>query len=307
MKKNIIVSFFIIILVLLNNKALSSDLLNDINDSLINLKEKSKKNYRNYAQYNNYRITNFDHLEENEELEDYNELNDELVSLSSTYATKLSNKFIKNIYKDSEIDLDFNVDNEGKIKGNSKLKLDLYKGNRSTFFVETNAKVKKNNKWVGNIGVGQKIAITKEWLFVYKTCIDYDFEEVNQKGNFSIELKHKKWLKITSNYYKALSNIMEYQDMSYSNDRFTDEWETDLETALPFYDKISFNATYTKIYNDNLRMVDSTYNDEYNLWSYGIEYEPIKNFKTFLKKKNTKNDDITTEIGLDFIYEFEIF
>ena len=123
MKKNIIVSFFIIILVLLNDKAFSGDLLNDINDSLINLKEKSKKNYRNYAQYNNYRITNFDHLEENEELEDYNELNDELVSLSSTYATKLSNKFIKNIYKDSEIDLDFNVDSEGKIKGNSKLKL----------------------------------------------------------------------------------------------------------------------------------------------------------------------------------------
>lgn len=33
----------------------------------------------------------------------------------------------------------------------------------------------------------------------------------------------------------------------------------------------------------------------------------LKIFKTFLKKKNTKNDDITTEIGMDFIYEFEIF
>ena len=151
MKKNIILSFFVIILFLSNNKSLSSELFNDLNDSLNSLREKSRKNYKNFAQYNKYEMTNLNRFEEYEEIEDYNELNDELVSLSSSYATKMSNKLIKNIYKDSEIDLDFNVDSEGKIKGNSKLKLDLYKGNRSTFFVETNAKVAKNNKWQGNI------------------------------------------------------------------------------------------------------------------------------------------------------------
>ncbi len=306
MKKIIFIYFFIIINTLVNAKVKAADdFFLSVNKRLDTLRNK-KINSKNLLQYNRYEELNIG-LYENKEIKDYNDLGNEGISIGSEYATRLSTKFINSIYKDSQISFNFNVDDKGKIKGNSKLILDIYKNKISSFFIETTAKVKDTRHWTGNIGIGQKLKIMNNWLFIYRTSLDHDFEETNQKGSFGVELHHKNWLKISSNYYLALSDIRDFQNINFTKDRFANEWETNIKTSLPFYKKLSFNASFSKIYNDNIKIIDKNYTNVYNLWSYGIEYKPTKSLKTFLKKKNTKSGIINTEVGLDFIYKLNLF
>lgn len=174
------------------------------------------------------------------------------------------------------------------------------------------------DRWVGNIGVGQrwfpgaslkddgKTVDSGNWMFGYNAFYDHDITRGHQRGGVGLEAQYD-WLKVATNYYAPLSGWKGSKDFdgNFVQERAAQGWDLRVKGYVPFYREIAITGAYTQWYGDHVGMFGpSKLEKAPKIWAYGVEYTPIPAMTAFVNQRQTERGRADTELGLRFTYNF---
>ncbi len=217
--------------------------------------------------------------------------------------------------------LNFGIDWNGKISGESDVLLPFYDSQYTTIYTQLGARTMNAegsyNSWIGNLGAGQRwfpgaqsLADSGDWMAGYNAFFDYDITRSHQRGGFGVEAQHD-WLKLSSNYYFPLSGWRDAKGedtrLKYSLERPAKGWDIRGWGYLPFYRHIAVTGAYSQWYGDEVGVFGfGQLEKNPRVWSYGLEYTPFPLLTAFVDQRQAERGRTDTQFGLRFTYTFNM-
>ncbi|MDR2197954.1 MAG: inverse autotransporter beta domain-containing protein [Deltaproteobacteria bacterium] len=194
---------------------------------------------------------------------------------------------------------------DGDIYGELDAFIPLFDGETSAFFAQLGLR-KSYDGWVGNLGMGRRYFPTDNFSLGYNLFFDHDFSENHSRMGAGLELWHS-FLRLSSNAYIPLSNWKPVQDNRFGliEEKPAGGWDARLKAYLPFYPNISLTGGFSQWYGDYvLNYKDAVSKKCAKIWSYGIEFTPVKMVTFYYRRNIARSNPDNSEYGMYLTYNF---
>ncbi len=197
-------------------------------------------------------------------------------------------------------------DEEGKLQGEVDFLYPLNSGDNHLFFIQAGTRSMSGDRWIANLGLGQRFFPTEDVAVGVNAFLDYDLTREHTRGSVGGEL-WLDWLRMYGNYYAPLSGWKTSKDLEVSLERPARGWDVDSTAYLPFYRNLAVKSSYSQWYGEKVGVFSSSsLGKDPRVWGYEVEYTPVPLVSAYFSQKKIESGGSDNEFGLRFNYNFSM-
>ncbi len=177
--------------------------------------------------------------------------------------------------------------------------------NQSTVYFSQFSAQRKEERTIGNIGLGVRHNFDK-WLLGGNIFYDYDFT----RGHRRLGLGTEAWtdyLKFSGNYYHPLSEWKDSKDFDFYLERPARGWDVRTEAWLPSYPQLGSKIVFEQYYGDEVALfgTDNLEKDPYAV-TLGVNYQPVPLLTVGTDYKAGTGDNSDLSVNATINYQFGV-
>ncbi|HDP4933785.1 TPA: inverse autotransporter beta domain-containing protein [Escherichia coli] len=177
--------------------------------------------------------------------------------------------------------------------------------NQSTVYFSQFSAQRKEERTIGNIGLGVRHNFDK-WLLGGNIFYDYDFT----RGHRRLGLGTEAWtdyLKFSGNYYHPLSEWKDSKDFDFYLERPARGWDVRAEAWLPSYPQLGSKIVFEQYYGDEVALIgtDNLEKDPYAV-TLGVNYQPVPLLTVGTDYKAGTGDNSDLSVNATINYQFGV-
>ena len=177
--------------------------------------------------------------------------------------------------------------------------------NQSTVYFSQFSAQRKEERTIGNIGLGVRHNFDK-WLLGGNIFYDYDFT----RGHRRLGLGTEAWtdyLKFSGNYYHPLSEWKDSKDFDFYLERPARGWDVRAEAWLPSYPQLGSKIVFEQYYGDEVALfgTDNLEKDPYAV-TLGVNYQPVPLLTVGTDYKAGTGDNSDLSVNATINYQFGV-
>ncbi|EES0759458.1 intimin-like inverse autotransporter SinH [Escherichia coli] len=177
--------------------------------------------------------------------------------------------------------------------------------NQSTVYFSQFSAQRKEERTIGNIGLGVRHNFDK-WLLGGNIFYDYDFT----RGHRRLGLGTEAWtdyLKFSGNYYHPLSEWKDLKDFDFYLERPARGWDVRAEAWLPSYPQLGSKIVFEQYYGDEVALIgtDNLEKDPYAV-TLGVNYQPVPLLTVGTDYKAGTGDNSDLSVNATINYQFGV-
>lgn len=197
-------------------------------------------------------------------------------------------------------------DEKGKLQGEVDFLYPLSSGDNHLFFMQAGTRSMSDDRWIANMGLGQRFFPTEDVAVGVNAFVDYDLTREHTRGSVGGEL-WLDWLRMYGNYYMPLSGWKTSKDLEVSLERPAKGWDVGTTAYLPFYRNLAVKSSYSQWYGEKVGVFSaSSLKEDPSVWGYEVEYTPVPLVSAYFNKKKIESGGSDSEFGLRFNYNFSM-
>lgn len=151
----------------------------------------------------------------------------------------------------------FRVTGDGQIEGEGDILIPLYDGESTTVFTQIGGRSMEDDRWIANLGLGQRWFVGDSWTLGYNAFLDYDLTRDHTRASIGGEMWYD-WLHLSGNYYLPLSSWKKSRDLEAHYERPAKGWDARVKGYVPWHRNLALTGSYTQWYGDNVGVFGSS-------------------------------------------------
>lgn len=197
------------------------------------------------------------------------------------------------------------IGQDGDLDGSSIDYFVPWYDNQSTVYFSQFSAQRKEDRTIGNIGLGVRHNFDK-WLLGGNIFYDYDFT----RGHRRLGLGTEAWtdyLKFSGNYYHPLSDWKDSKDFDFYLERPARGWDVRAEAWLPSYPQLGGKIVFEQYYGDEVALfgTDNLEKDPYAV-TLGVKYQPVPLLTIGTDYKAGTGDNSDLSVNATVNYQFGV-
>ncbi|EJZ1812925.1 intimin-like inverse autotransporter SinH [Escherichia coli] len=197
------------------------------------------------------------------------------------------------------------IGQDGDLDGSSIDYFVPWYDNQSTVYFSQFSAQRKEERTIGNIGLGVRHNFDK-WLLGGNIFYDYDFT----RGHRRLGLGTEAWtdyLKFSGNYYHPLSDWKDSKDFDFYLERPARGWDVRAEAWLPSYPQLGGKIVFEQYYGDEVALfgTDNLEKDPYAV-TLGVKYQPVPLLTIGTDYKAGTGDNSDLSVNATVNYQFGV-
>ncbi|TGB76208.1 intimin-like inverse autotransporter SinH [Escherichia sp. E4702] len=197
------------------------------------------------------------------------------------------------------------IGQDGDLDGSSIDYFVPWYDNQSTVYFSQFSAQRKEERTIGNIGLGVRHNFDK-WLLGGNIFYDYDFT----RGHRRLGLGTEAWtdyLKFSGNYYHPLSDWKDSKDFDFYLERPARGWDIRAEAWLPSYPQLGGKIVFEQYYGDEVALfgTDNLEKDPYAV-TLGVSYQPVPLLTVGTDYKAGTGDNSDLSVNATINYQFGV-